>query len=155
MITYNLIRLRYLGEIMKKSEEEYLMLRDEILHLSNMENNIMNFFYVSVATILTFSLTQQDTMFILLPYIIIIPSYRLVLSKMKGIYKIGAYMYVFLEGKTFNWERRTSKFYSKLPNVFGGKVQSFNWPFCLQVLLLRLFLYYELNGHRFVMNFMK
>lgn len=117
------------GCYMKRSNEEYLMLRDEILHLSNMENNIMNFFYVSVATIMAFSLTQQDTIFILLPYIIIIPAYRLVLSKMKGIYKIGAYMYVFLEGKTFNWERRTSKFYRKLPNTFGGKVQSFNWPF--------------------------
>lgn len=116
---------------MKASKEEYLMLREEILSLGDLENNVMNFFYVSITSILAFSLTQKDTIFILLCYMVIMPSYRLVLSKEIGIYKIGAYLYVFHEGKNkdFIWERRSSKFHAKLPKIFKRVIPTFNYPF--------------------------
>ena len=47
-------------------KEEYLMLREEILHLDSVVNNTINFFYVFMATYVAFSLTQEDTIFILL-----------------------------------------------------------------------------------------
>ena len=116
---------------MHQSKDEYLMLREEILCLSNMENNVMNFFYISIAAIMAFSLTQQDTISVLLPYLIIIPAYKLVLSKIRGIYKAGAYLYVFHEGKNFNWEKRSLKFIQKMPQIFLNKMQAFNYPFLL------------------------
>lgn len=78
---------------------------------------------------MAFSLTQQDTLFVLLSYVIIIPAYRLVLSKVIGIYKIGAYLFVYQEGNIFNWERRSNEFYDREPKVFRKKMQAFNFPF--------------------------
>ena len=51
-------------------KEEYLMLREEILHLDSVVNNTINFFYVFMATYVAFSLTQEDTIFILLSFIV-------------------------------------------------------------------------------------
>ena len=110
---------------------EYLMLRSEILHLGTLENQTMNFLYVFVATVIAFSIAQNDTIIILLSYIVIIPSYKLVISHEKGIYKIGAYLYVFLEGNEFNWERRNFAFYNELKAGLNQKTyfQAFNYPF--------------------------
>lgn len=114
---------------LNKSKEEYLMLREEILHQSILENNIFGFFYAFMAAIMAFSFTQKDTIFIILAYIIILPAYRLVLSKEIGIYKIGAYLFVFHEGEEFNWEIRTNKFHAELPHIFKRKIPTFDYPF--------------------------
>lgn len=95
---------------MGKSKDEYLMLREEILHLDTVVNNTINFFYAFMATYLAFALTRYDTVFILLSYIIMIPAYLIILSKMKGMSKIGAYLKVFYEGQEFNWETRNLKY---------------------------------------------
>ena len=50
-------------------DKEYLMLRDELLHLDTVVNNTINFFYVFIASFIAFALTQEDTIFILLSYI--------------------------------------------------------------------------------------
>lgn len=109
------------------------MLRNEILHLSNLENQTINFLYIFVASVLAFSMTQRDTIVILISYIVIIPAYKMVISHEQGIYRIGAYLYVFLEGKDFKWERRSFMFYEELRYSCGNrgkrKVQVFNYPF--------------------------
>lgn len=114
---------------MSQSKDEYLMLREEILHLSTLEDNVINLLYIFVATVMAFSFTQKDTIFILLSYIIIIPTYRLVLSKEIGIYRIGSYLFVYHEGGDFNWEGRNLKFYDELYKDSGRKLQVFNTPF--------------------------
>ena len=81
-------------------DKEYLMLRDELLHLDTVVNNTINFFYVFIASFIAFALTQEDTIFILLSYIVIIPAYLIVISKMQGICKIGAYLSLFHEGRS-------------------------------------------------------
>lgn len=128
---------------MKNISNEYLMLRDEILHLSNLENQTINFLYVFVASVLAFSITQKDTIVILISYIVIIPAYKMVISHEKGIYKIGAYLYVFLEGEDFNWERRSFVFYETLRNNSGNgtkrKIQVFNYPFLFISTLIMVF----------------
>ncbi len=121
---------------MSKTKEEYLMLRDEISNLSNMENNIMNYFYISIVATMAFCLTQQETIFMLLPYLIIIPAYKLIISKIRRIYKAGAYLYVFHEGESFNWERRSQKFMHKLPKKFLNRMQTFNYPFLLTSIIV-------------------
>lgn len=89
-----------------ESKDEYLMLREEILHLDTVINQTINFFYAFISAYIAFALTQNDTIFILLSYIGIIPPYLIVLNKMNGLCKIGAYLNVFHEGDNFNWERR-------------------------------------------------
>lgn len=111
------------------TKDEYLMLRNEILHHNTLENNTINFLYVFISAILVFSLNQEDSLYVLIAYVVIIPSYRIVWSKRKGICKIGAYLNVFLEGKEFNWERRNCKMYDNAPNWISSKIQSFNFPF--------------------------
>lgn len=111
-------------------KEEYLMLRDEILHLDNVVNNTINFFYVFMATYSAFSLTQDDTIFILLSYIVIIPAYLIVLNKMQGVCKIGAYLKVFHEGNCFNWETRHMKYKDKNESS-RFRIISWHFPFIL------------------------
>lgn len=109
-------------------DKEYLMLRDELLHLDTVVNNTINFFYVFIASFIAFALTQEDTIFILLSYIVIIPAYLIVISKMQGICKIGAYLSLFHEGEKFNWETRNIKFNQKHVTIFSHIVSS-NFPF--------------------------
>lgn len=77
-----------------EAKDEYLMLREEILHFIN---NTINFFYVFIASYIAFTLMQEDTIFILLSFIGIIPPYLIVLNKMNALCKIGAYLHVFHE----------------------------------------------------------
>ncbi len=111
-------------------KEEYLMLREEILHLDSVVNNTINFFYVFMATYVAFSLTQEDTIFILLSFIVIIPAYLIVLNKMQGICKIGAYLKVFHEGNGFNWETRHME-YKEKNEMNHFRIISWHFPFIL------------------------
>lgn len=133
---------------MRQSKDEYLMLREEILHLSTLEDNVINMLYIFVAAIMAFSFTQDDTIFILLSYIIIIPSYRLVLSKEIGIYKIGAYLSVYHEGDEFNWETRNLKFFDEFYKYFGRKIQVFNSPFLFISTFVMVMLFINTNWEK-------
>lgn len=110
---------------MKKNKDEYLMLRDEILHSDVVVNNTINFFYIFMASFLAFAITQNDTVFILLSYVIIIPAYLIVHNKMEAMAKIGAYLHVFQEGEKFNWETRNMEYIRKHP----GHIAAPNLPF--------------------------
>lgn len=109
-------------------KEEYLMLRDEILHLDSIVNNTINFFYIFIATYSAYALKQDDTIFILLSYIVIIPAYLIVLNKMQGMSKIGAYLKIFHEGDAFNWETRHMQYKEKNENSMF-RVVSWHFPF--------------------------
>lgn len=89
----------------------------------------MGFFYAFIASIIAFSLSKRDTMFILISYIALLPVYRLVLSKEINIYRIGSYLHVFHEGEEFNWERRSNILCNKLPSFFKRTIPTFNYPF--------------------------
>lgn len=105
---------------MCKSKEEYLMLRDEIIHLDAMINNTINFFYIFIASFLAFALTKSDTIYILLSHIVTFPTYMIVTGRRIAICKIAAYLHVFHEGEMFNWETRSLEFRSNnRPKIFG------------------------------------
>lgn len=110
---------------------EYMMLRDEILHLNERINNTINFFYVFVSAVLAFGINQEESIFVLLTYMVIIPSYMIVLNKRNSVYKIAAYLYVFHEGKEFNWERRQKKLYQKLNAQTGRRASVSQYPFLI------------------------
>ncbi len=111
-----------------ESKDEYLMLREEILHLDNITNNTINFFYAFIAAYIAFALAQDDTVFLLLSFIGIIPPYLIVLNKMNALCKIGAYLYVFHEGKSFNWEKRNMSYKDKYESS-TFRVISWHFPF--------------------------
>lgn len=111
------------------NSKEYLMLREEILHLDTIVNNTINFFYVFVSATLLFAVEKEDSWFILISYVVIIPAYLMVLSKKIGLYKIAAYQYVFHEGKAFKWETRQKRIYEMPTFLSIRRVQSFNFPF--------------------------
>lgn len=125
------------------NKDEYLMLREEILHLSTLQHNTINFFYIFVSAVLLFGIEQTNSLYILISYVVIIPAYLLVLSELKGIYKIGAYLYVFQEGKKFNWERRSSRMYGGAPKWVSNRVQSFNYPFLFVSTFVMIIFFYK------------
>lgn len=115
-------------------KDEYLMLREEILHLDTIINNTINFFYVFIAAYMAFALTKDDTIFLLLSYMVIFPAYLIVLSKMKGMCKIASYLYVFHEksdGSIFKWERRISEYREKNKDGIFSYIISSHFPFLL------------------------
>jgi len=114
---------------MKRSKDEYLMLRDEILQLNTLINNTINFFYVFVSAALLFAIGQEDSMYVLMCYVVIIPAYLITLSKQIGLYKIASYLYVFQEGEKFNWERRMKKIYESHHFSALRTIQTYNYPF--------------------------
>lgn len=136
-------------------KDEYLMLRDEILHLSTLENNTLNFFYIFVSSIMAFSFTQEDTIFIGLSYLVIIPAHAIIVTQYQGIYKIGAYLFVFHEGKDFNWERRSWKFYEQLSGEsenWRSNLQSFNFPFIFASIFVTAVFMFRFNWEYFFVN---
>ena len=112
-----------------ENDKEYLMLREEILHLDTIINNTINFFYVFVSAVPAYAIGQEDPLFVLIPWVVIIPAYRIVLGKRKNIFRIAAYLNVFHEGGNFNWERRQKKMYEISSYGRSKKISSFNYPF--------------------------
>ena len=51
---------------MFEPKDEYLMLRDEILHLDTIVSNTITFFYAFIASFLAFALTQTDNVLFIL-----------------------------------------------------------------------------------------
>ena len=89
---------------------EYELLREEIMENCKDVNNSYSILYTAIATILTFALKSDDYLLCLIPYFIIVPMFFLCESKHNKICWIGAYLYVFLEGKDYNWENRHHKY---------------------------------------------
>lgn len=127
---------------MKLLKEEYVSLRDEIIHLDDSISSVLNFFYTFIATFLAFSLTQDDTIYLLLSHIITLPAYLLIIGKRMGQCKISAYLQVFGEGEEINWETRQTRLkIKKGPQIFVY-VHATHFPFLLvNISVLILFIY--------------
>lgn len=114
---------------MCQSKDEYLMLREEIIHLDALTNNILNFFYIFMATYISVVLDKNDTIYILMTHIVIIPAYLIVIGKRMATCKISAYMLVFLEGEDFNWETRKLRSKSRSVPIIFHFIHSTHFPF--------------------------
>lgn len=142
MVKYGYITTKRGNLKMENSKEEYLMLRDEILKLFEIENNIINIFYTVSAAIMSFSILQEDNVSILIVYMIIIPSYLMLISKEEAIYKIGTYLYEFYEcnNNDIQWEHYNREFCIRKNKTVVNDI-SLNFPFIfVNVLVFILFL---------------
>lgn len=91
-------------------KDEYLMLRNEILKDYDIIQNSRYLLYVAVASILSFSLSQEEPLLFLIPYVVIIPTYLVSIDYTLDMYRIATYLMVFIEPVEFNWENRQYKF---------------------------------------------
>lgn len=125
-------------------KDEYLMLREEIIHLDTIISNVVNLFYAFIASFIAFALLQSDTIFILLSYIVIIPAYMIVLNKMKAMYRIAAYLKIFHEGNEFNWETRYMQYKDKNESS-RFRVVSWHYPFMVVSIAVTALLIYKME----------
>lgn len=113
------------------STQEYIMLREEIIHLDSIINNTIGFFYAFIVTYLVVIMENMNKkiFYLNLSYLIIWATYAIVLSKMQGLCKIGAYLKVYHEGRIFNWETRNLQFEKKNRGIVFSFIISGNFPF--------------------------
>lgn len=128
---------------MDNKDKEYLMLREEILHLSEIISQTTNFFYAFIATYMAaiVTISNRDTIYIIFMYIVTWPAYLIVLNKAQQMYKIGGYLQVFHERKkyaTFKWETNSWIFSKKCTSKnlfsfdwFQSHIRAYHFPFSL------------------------
>jgi len=101
---------------MEKHTEEYLFLKDEIIRDGNSVHQYRNLMYTTTAAIFAFSFTQLEPLIFMLPVTMIMPIFKICMGRYSAMCRIGAYLYVFLEGDIFKWETRLHEYdfyYSK------------------------------------------
>lgn len=117
----------------EKVEKEYLMLREEIIHYYSIIQNSRNILYVAIAALLAFGVSSNEPLLCLIPYCVIIPIYIVTIDYQYGMWRIGTYLSVFLEGDEFNWETRLHKLNSSVK--MNRYATSYNWPFIITSLV--------------------
>ena len=92
--------------------KEYELLRDEMMAAMSYTRTIDSVLYTVTTLILTFALSSENKSYLvcLVPLFLILPAYMRYAAYSRSIVRLGAYLYVFLEGGDFNWERRHHKF---------------------------------------------
>ena len=124
------------------SKEEYSHLKEEINLLENIINNTINYFYIFLATFLSFAFGQRDTIYLLFSQVVIIPAHLLVISKIMGRNRIVAYIRVFYEGDDVNWQRRLEKLKTKKGPLIFHFIDAVHFPFVfISFIVFALFFY--------------
>lgn len=77
------------------SKEEYLMIRREIMQDDSLKHSVMAITYGFLGVILTYSLAKYDNIFMLIPYVVLFPAYKIARGKDLAIYRLGTYLMVF------------------------------------------------------------
>ena len=98
---------------MNKETEEYISLREEMTQLASAIDGIINILYVFIAAYLAYALNQEDTLYILISHIVMLPAYLLVIGKRMAMCKISAYIIVYYEKDIAGWSSRSINFNTK------------------------------------------
>lgn len=127
---------------MDKRKEEYISLREEMIHLASAIDNIINILYVFIATYSAFALNQEDNIYILLEHIVLLPAYLLVIGKRMAMCKISSYVIVYFEKNRIGWSSRSKDFKTKIgPRIFKY-IDASHFPFIfINFAILLLFIY--------------
>lgn len=127
---------------MDKRKEEYMSLREEMTQLASAIDGIINILYVFIAAYLAYALNQEDTLYILISHIVVLPAYLLVIGKRMAMCKISAYIIVYYEEDIVGWPSRSINFNTKTgPKIFKY-IDASHFPFILiNFAILFLFIY--------------
>ncbi len=128
-----------------QTEKEYLMLREEIMYYYKVIHSARNILYASLGAILTFAISKNEPLLCLIPYCVIIPIYIITIDYQYGMWRMGTYLLVFLEGKEFNWERRLHKLNTKSTGQINRHASSYNWPFVVTSLCCTLLFFIKID----------
>lgn len=113
------------------SMNEYIVLRDELLKQYDIIQNSRYVLYVTVVSILSFSISKKEPLLFLIPYIVIIPTYLITIDYTIDTFRICTYLMVFHEGKEFKWENRQYKFNNINSKRLPKRENYFHSPFIL------------------------
>lgn len=140
--------------------EEYKTLREEILQKIEIHNTLVRFNITTTVAILAFAFSQDNCYIFLLPFFIIIPVSIRDLYYRRAMYKLSAYIIVFIESNNedLNWETRNSKLSilnnsskkSSLKNFFD-KILNYD-NFILSIFCLILYYVYYLSDEALSIN---
>lgn len=112
---------------MTPKDREYEALRREIEKLSELEHSLYNILYVGVTAILAWGINTNKSFVCLLAYCIIFPSFYVMLSYNSGVFRIGAYIYVYYD--EYFWEKRLHKINTDKKYKKQRYVSSYKIPF--------------------------
>lgn len=131
-----------------KYEKEYLMIREEIMHYYDLIQNLRNMLYISLAAILTFAISSDyDPLLCLLPYCVILPIYIVTIDYQYGMWSMGTYLLVFLEGEQFNWETRLHILNTSLNEKMERHASSYHYPFVVTGLSCTILFFLKIDYH--------
>lgn len=104
-----------------EDSKEYELLRNEMMNTYTRIQNDFSIYTSIIIAILTLTL-KIEIKYLLLPCLLILPLYFEIEARHDSVARLGAYLYVFHEGKEFNWERRHHYFDEKGYNKWSGKI---------------------------------
>lgn len=113
------------------SDNEYLSLREEILHGYTIVDSSRNILYLAVAYILTFTTDKSIPMLYLLPFAVIIPIYLIAINYTYDMYRISTYMIVFGENpnSSYKWESRQLVLNKQKDHSIPRQAKMFHVPY--------------------------
>lgn len=127
------------------NEKEYLMIREEIMYYYNVIHSSRNILYVALAAILTFAISKKEPLLCMIPYSVIIPIYIVTIDYQYGMWRMGTYLAVFLEGQSFNWERRLHELNTQPKKGINRHASSYHWPFIITSLCCTILFFLKIN----------
>lgn len=128
-----------------KSTKEYKMIKDEIMYMHKAIQELRSILYVAVASVLTFAVGKTTPLLCLVPYCVIIPTYIVTIDYQFSMWKLGAYLLVFQEGKEYNWETRLHIFNTKEARKSRGSAKSFHSPFIATALICTILFFAKID----------
>ncbi len=127
---------------------EYNALRDEIINLRSLASSTLHFSVMAEVIAIGYLFQLKDLSFILfpVPFLIIVPSFYIIISRLQAIYRIGSYIKIFLEkDQGLSWETRWSKLRPKTVKLGKAVYLSYRETIfylylCLGILVIGLFI---------------
>lgn len=137
--------------IMNNKMKEYELLRDEIMQKIGLQNTLLTFTITTCFAAYAFALSNNNIMFYLIPFCIILPMSIRIAYYTSALTKIAAYMEVFLEEKSgYIWETRNRKLVNKRIVKKKNKLFDFTVYQHNECLILSLVSYFLLAYHLIV-----
>lgn len=149
------------GDMARPIEEEYKMLREEIMECMKNQNELSTFVSTTICAFIgvVIALDHPNPFLYLIPFVILLPASFKEANYQRRVAYLASYMIVFLENKdNFLWETRYHHFSSINPTrgqKLRAMLETFEFPL-FGILCFILFLFQNpfsfLNSHTFLQN---
>lgn len=128
-----------------KNTKEYEMIREEIMYMYKAIQELRKILYVMVVSVLTIAVGRNESLLCLVPYCVIIPIYIVTIDYQYSMWKLGAYLIIFHEGKEYNWETRLHNFNVNEGNKNRSGAKSFHSPFVATSIICTILFFVKID----------